>query len=129
MPINQLHFFFGEISVQVLCSSFNLAACIFVIELEEFSALCIQVLYQIRDLQIFSTILFSIFLVKQRTKQTNKQRTKVLNLNRTQFVSILSFVICDFGVISKNILHNPKSQRSIPMIYLRVYNSVLLCCA
>ena len=73
MPINQLHIFFREISVQVLCLSFNLAACIFVIELEEFSALCIQVLYQIHDLQIFSTILFSIFLVKQITKQTNKQ--------------------------------------------------------
>ena len=115
VPINQLHIFFREISVQVLCLSFNLAACIFVIELEEFSALCIQVLYQIHDLQIFSTILFSIFLVKQRTKQTNKQRTKVLNLNKAQFVSILSFVICDFGVISKNVLHNPKSQRSSPM--------------
>ena len=52
---------------------------------------------------------------KEQNKQTNKQRTKVLNLNKAQFVSILSFVICDFGVISKNVLHNPKSQRSSPM--------------
>ena len=36
MPINQLYIF-GEISVQVLCSSFNLVDCIFVIELEVFS--------------------------------------------------------------------------------------------
>ena len=57
---NQLYIFLAEISIQVICPVFNWLFVFLLLNCRG-SLFWIQVLYQIHDLQIFSTVLLVVF--------------------------------------------------------------------
>ena len=99
MFIGHLYFFFGEMSIQVLCPFFNLVVCFCCWILVVLYIIFVLISYQMCDLQIFSPIveIFSPSLLTLLTVSFNAQKFLIF---RKSSLSIFSFVVSQ-NVISK----------------------------
>ena len=97
-------------------SSVTLVSC-----LQSFPAFCIQVPYNIYDLQTY----FLIPWVVSSVSWWCSLKWKFFTLNKVQFI-FFSFVSCPFGVTYKKPLPNPRSWRFTPILSSKIFTVLAL---
>ena len=108
-----LYTFFGEVTIQVFCTYFNLVVCFLTIEFWKFFIYCGYksfVGYMICK-YFFSVCSLSFYFFKSVILRAN-----VFTFTEVQFLIFL-FNDYAFGVMSKNSLSNSKSQRGLHIFF------------
>jgi hypothetical protein len=107
-----LYVFLWEMSIQTFCLYWNYVV-FFVVEL--WNILCILDRTSMSDMQIFSSILWGIFLLNP------------LHISYKILVSPVCFVNCDFCIVFKKLLPNPRWHSTFPSYVALVITYSLWC--